>query len=163
EPGDPEIVLQQQIADYEAEPDRLRSGGALHEGGLAHQLGVAVDHRDCAGRLRRAHAAATQEALELLRGYFEDLADQREKVQDEAAAALEAAFDFMEDAFGESQEMVVFVTELTVSPAAHTFIAENGCQRYFRYNKELLLDNRKAALDRELAAEEQRHGAGPKG
>ena len=69
----------------------------------------------------------------------------------------------MEDAFGESQEMVVFVTELTVSPAAHTFIAENGCQRYFRYNKELLLDNRKAALDRELAAEEQRHGAGPKG
>ena len=104
-----------------------------------------------------------QEALELLRSYFEDLADQREKVQDEAAAALEAAFDFMEDAFGESQEMVVFVTELTVSPAAHTFIAENGCQRYFRYNKELLLDNRKAALDRELAAEEQRHGAGPKG
>ena len=87
------------------------------------------------------------EALELLRGYFEDLADQREKVQDEAAAALEAAFDFMEDAFGESQEMVVFVTELTVSPAAHTFIAENGCQRYFRYDKELLLDNRKAALE----------------
>ena len=124
---------------------------------LAH-----APHGPCVA-LRRAHAAATQEALELLRSYFEDLADQREKVQDEAAAALEAAFDFMEDAFGESQEMVVFVTELTVSPAAHTFIAENGCQRYFRYNKELLLDNRKAALDRELAAEEQRHGAGPKG
>ena len=124
---------------------------------------LAAALRDWAGKLRRAHAAATQEALELLRGYFEALADQREKVQDEAAAALEAAFDFMEDAFGESQEMVVFVTELTVSPDAHTFIAENGCERYFRYNKELLLDNRKAALDRELAAEEQRHGAGPKG
>ena len=118
---------------------------------------MAAALRDWAGKLRRAHAAATQEALELLRGYFEALADQREKVQDEAAAALEAAFDFMENAFGESQEMVVFVTELTVSPDAHTFIAENGCERYFRYNKELLLDNRK------LAAEEQRHGAGPKG
>ena len=156
-------MLQQQIKDYEAETDRLRAADALDKAGLAHRLGVAAALRDWAGKLRRAHAAATQEALELLRGYFEALADQREKVQDEAAAALEAAFDFMEDAFGESQEMVVFVTELTVSPDAHTFIAENGCERYFRYNKELLLDNRKAALDRELAAEEQRHGAGPKG
>ena len=163
EPGDPETLLQQQIKDYEAETDRLRAADALDKAGLAHRLGVAAALRDWAGKLRRAHAAATQEALELLRGYFEALADQREKVQDEAAAALEAAFDFMEDAFGESQEMVVFVTELTVSPDAHTFIAENGCERYFRYNKELLLDNRKAALDRELAAEEQRHGAGPKG
>ena len=162
-PGDPETLLQQQIKDYEAETDRLRAADALDKAGLAHRLGVAAALRDWAGKLRRAHAAATQEALELLRSYFEALADQREKAQDEAAAALEAAFDFMEDAFGESQEMVVFVTELTVSPDAHTFIAENGCERYFRYNKELLLDNRKAALDRELAAEEQRHGAGPKG
>ena len=161
--GDPETLLQQQIKDYEAETARLRTAGALDKAGLAHRLGVAAALRDWAAKLRRAHAAATQEALELLRGYFEALADQRERVQDEAAAALEAAFDFMEDAFGESQEMVVFVTELTVSPDAHTFIAENGCERYFRYNKELLLDNRKAALDRELAAEEQRHGAGPKG
>ena len=162
-PGDPETLLQQQIKDYEAETDRLRAADALDKAGLAHRLGVAAALRDWAGKLRRAHAAATQEALELLRSYFEALADQREKAQDEAAAALEAAFDFMEDAFGESQEMVVFVTELTVSPDAHTFIAENGCERYFRYNRELLLDNRKAALDRELAAEEQRHGAGPKG
>ena len=78
--------------------------------------------------------------------------------QQTASAALEAAFDFMEQAFAESQEMVVFVTELTLSPAAHAFIAENGCERYFQYNKDLLLDHRKAALQQELAAEERRHG-----
>ena len=163
EPGDAETLLQQQIGDYEAETARLRTANALDKTDLAHRLGVAAALRDWAGKLRRAHAAATQEALDLLRGYFEDLAGEREEAQDGAAAALEAAFDFMEDAFGESQEMVVFVTELTVSPAAHTFIAENGCERYFRYNRDLLLDNRKAALDHELAAEEARHGAGPKG
>ena len=64
----------------------------------------------------------------------------------------------MEQAFAESQEMVVFVIELTISPGAHAFIAENGCERYFRYNKDLLLDSRKAALQRELAAEEGRNG-----
>ncbi len=67
--------------------------------------------------LRRANAAGTQEAFDLLRGQFGALADQREAAQKTAAAALEAAFDFMEQAFAESQEMVVFVTELTVNPA----------------------------------------------
>ena len=162
EPTDPEDLLQQQIGDYEAETARQRTAGALDKEGLARRLGVAAALRDWAGRLRRAHAAGTQEAFDLLRGYFETLAADREKRQEETSAALEAAFDFMEQAFGESQEMVVFVTELTVSPSAHAFIAENGCERYFRYNKDLLLDNRKAALDRELAAEELRHG-GPKG
>ena len=75
-----------------------------------------------------------------------------------ASAALEAAFDFMEQAFAESQEMVVFVTELTVNPASHQFLTENGCERYFKYNKDLLLDHRKAALQQELAAEQRRHG-----
>ena len=35
---------------------------------------------------------------------------------------------------------------------------ENGCERYFKYNKDLLLDHRKAALQQELAAEQRRHG-----
>ncbi len=157
EPSDPERMLQQQIADYEAETARLRTANALDKEALAHRLGVASALREWAGKLRRANAAGTKEALDLLRGYFEELADEREKIQEEASAALEAAFDFMEQAFGESQEMVIFVTELTVSPAAHTFITENGCDRYFRYNKDLLLDSRKAALDHELAAEELRN------
>lgn len=42
-------------------------------------------------------------------------------------------------------------------PASHAFITENGCDRYFRYNKDLLLDHRKAALQQELAAEARRH------
>jgi hypothetical protein len=110
------------------------------------------------GELRRANAAGTQEAFELLRGQFQTLADDREKAQQTASAALEAAFDFMEQAFAESQEMVVFVTELTVNPVSHAFLTENGCERYFQYNKDLLLDHRKAALQQELAAEQRRHG-----
>ena len=108
--------------------------------------------------LRRAGAQSADGAFGLLRAQFQTLADDREAAQNTASAALEAAFDFMEQAFAESQEMVVFVTELTLSPAAHAFITENGCERYFQYNKDLLLDHRKAALQQELAAEEKRHG-----
>ena len=108
------------------------------------------------GGVRRTEDA--EAAFGLLRAEFETLAEQRDQAQQTASDALEAAFDFMEQAFAESQEMVVFVTELTLSPGAHAFIAENGCERYFRYNKDLLLDSRKAALQRELAAEEGRNG-----
>ena len=116
------------------------------------------DLPDGSAELRRANAAGTQEAFELLRGQFQTLADDRENAQQPASAALEAAFDFMEQAFAESQEMVVFVTELTVNPVSHAFLTENGCERYFQYNKDLLLDHRKAALQQELAAEQRRHG-----
>ena len=69
---------------------------------------------------------------------------------EKASAALENAFTFMEDAFGEGQEMVVFITELTMDPDASRFITENGCERYFKYNKTLLVGSRKAAILKEL-------------
>ena len=151
-------LFSQQIADYDAETQRQREAGLLSRDGLNTRLQVQAVLRRWEGELRRANAAGTQEAFELLRGQFQTLADDREKAQQTASAALEAAFDFMEQAFAESQEMVVFVTELTVNPVSHAFLTENGCERYFQYNKDLLLDHRKAALQQELAAEQRRHG-----
>jgi hypothetical protein len=152
-------LFSQQIKDYEAETQQKRDAGLLGKAELTNRLQVQAALHQWEGELRRANAAGTQEAFDLLRGQFRALADQRETTQKTAAAALEAAFDFMEQAFAESQEMVVFVTELTVNPASHQFLTENGCERYFKYNKDLLLDHRKAALQQELAAEQRRHGA----
>ena len=149
-------LFSQQIKDYETQ--QKRDAGLLGKAELTNRLQVQAALHQWEGELRRANAAGTQEAFDLLRGQFRALADQREAAQKTAAAALEAAFDFMEQAFAESQEMVVFVTELTVNPASHQFLTENGCERYFKYNKDLLLDHRKAALQQELAAEQRRHG-----
>ena len=151
-------LFHQQLVDYDAVTQQKRAAGLLSKDSLTTRLQVLAVLRQWEGELRRASAAGTQEAFDLLRGQFQSLADAREKAQQAASAALEAAFDFMEQAFAESQEMVVFVTELTVDPASHAFLTENGCERYFQYNKDLLLDHRKAALQQELAAEQRRHG-----
>ena len=148
----------QQIAEHDADTQQKRAAGLLSQEQLTVRLQVLAALRQWEGELRRANAAGTQAAFDLLRSQFRALADQREATQKTAADALEAAFDFMEQAFAESQEMVVFVTELTVGPASHQFLTENGCARYFQYNKDLLLDHRKAALQQELAAEQRRHG-----
>ena len=157
-PDGPAALFAQMAADYDAETQKKREAGLLSKTELQVRLETFAVLRGWETALRRAGAQSADGAFGLLRAQFQTLADDRETAQNTASAALEAAFDFMEQAFAESQEMVVFVTELTLSPAAHAFITENGCERYFQYNKDLLLDHRKAALQQELAAEEKRHG-----
>lgn len=79
------------------------------------------------------------------------------KAQRTASAALEAAFDFMEQAFARPGDGGVR-HRADGGPGVPRFLTENGCERYFKYNKDLLLDHRKAALQQELATEQRRHG-----
>ena len=68
---------------------------------------------------------------------------------DKAAKQLEYAFDFMESAFAGGQELVVFITELNTSSPAVAFLQEYSCERYYRYNKELLFrENTRDILER---------------
>ena len=73
-----------------------------------------------------------------------------EESEQDASDALEHAFDFMEQAFEDGEEMVVFVTELTLSPEAAMFLAEHTCDRYMTYNEQLLIGKRKRELLSEL-------------
>lgn len=42
--------------------------------------------------------------------------------------------------FGATQEMTVFVTELSINIYTLRFIEEFGCEKFYRYNKILLVD-----------------------
>ena len=59
---------------------------------------------------------------------------------------LEHGFDFMEAAFGDSQEMVIFITELNRSPYSTQFLQRYDCQRYYEYNSRLLFDEREMEI-----------------
>lgn len=93
---------------------------------------------------------APKEAFTLARSGFNDLREIRSLSVRKSASSLENAFTFMEDAFGEGQEMVIFITELTLDPDISAFISENGCERYFKYNKSLLIGSRRAEILAEL-------------
>ena len=87
---------------------------------------------------------------ELLKGAFAGKREDLEAQIQETGDILEHAFDFMELCFGESQEMVVFITELTCNPHAMWFIGEYECPRYYRYNKALLFEDRQEQVVRKL-------------
>ena len=94
--------------------------------------------------------ASPKEAFAQVKSGFDKLCQSRSEAVTAAAKALDYSFTFMEDAFGEGQEMVIFVTELTMDPEISSFIMENGCEKYFQYNKTLLIGSRRAAILKEL-------------
>ncbi len=59
-----------------------------------------------------------------------------------ASAALDHAFKFVEDAFGDGQEMLLLVTDLSVNRYGMAFINAHGCERYFAHNERLLFHER---------------------
>lgn len=59
-------------------------------------------------------------------------------------------FSFCEKVFGDGQEMVILVTELTVNYHSSHFIARYGCKEYFAHNKELLFYERQKEIISEI-------------
>lgn len=68
------------------------------------------------------------------------------------ATAMMHAFDFLEDAFGTegTQEMLLFVTGLTMCKEAAVFLAMNPQPKYMKYNELLLGGGRRQQLLQEI-------------
>lgn len=99
--------------------------------------------------LRLENIREKEHAFERIKSLFEQEREVYEKGQQESLRIVEYVFDFLEGAFGNSQEMVMFITELNSNPYSVSFLQECECERYYQYNKELLFDEkRRKLLDR---------------
>ena len=87
------------------------------------------------------------EGFALLRERFGVDSDRYEERFDEAGAALEHAFDFMEAAFANSQELVLFVTELNTGAYSVHFLQDYECERYYQYNRNLLFSQEEQEIE----------------
>jgi len=62
----------------------------------------------------------------------------------------------LEAAFGDSQEMVLFVTGLTASRSGVGFLREHECERYYEYNRRLLFEDQESSILERLNRLEER-------
>ena len=62
---------------------------------------------------------------------------------------LSNALNFLGNTFGEGQELLLFLSELTKSPYALSFLSDVGNETYSRYNQYLLLKDKQKALQEE--------------
>lgn len=70
--------------------------------------------------------------------------------QKKTSSALENAFTFIEQAWGDEQEMTLFTTELTVNKSIADFIARYGCDAYFKNNSSMLIYDADEKLNGEI-------------
>ena len=89
-------------------------------------------------------------AFDEVKKMFSRETDELEEMTSYVSRTLENVFLFLEEAFGESQEMVAFVTELNANYYSTWFIRENGCDLYYRYNKGLLFEDRRQDILRRM-------------
>ncbi|MCI7099156.1 MAG: AAA family ATPase [Lachnospiraceae bacterium] len=114
------------------------------EAGLINRMEERCSRRVLAELEREEHLLMTadcetaEESFAMIKAGFNRETAGLEEETEQVSQALEYAFDFVEKAFGEDQELVVFITELSLSYYAIRFISDNGCPRYYRYNKTLL-------------------------
>ena len=86
----------------------------------------------------------------LIKKVFDDKVKAMKDNRVEIGKKLSNAFIFLEVAFGGGQEMLIFVTELTINRYAASFISRYGCPEYFKHNKDLLLYERHKDIIREI-------------
>ena len=89
-------------------------------------------------------------AFKLIKAAFDDHTKNLKKQAEAAGKQLSNVFAFCEEVFDEGQEMLILVTELTISYYGAHFISRYGCKEYFNHNKELLFYERQKEIIREL-------------
>lgn len=85
-------------------------------------------------------------SFELIRRDYEQRVAAHTKKVEITKNNIENVFKFVEEVFGEGQEMVILVAELTTRYAAAKFISTFGSDSYFKHNKEVLFYERKQEL-----------------
>ena len=87
--------------------------------------------------------------------YFskKDTAD-ADGIKSSVAVSLDNAFTFIEEAFTSGSEMVLFVTELSISTDAVLFMMESPSEKYLKYSKQYLTGSRRGELLSEIRSNE---------
>ena len=112
------------------------------------EINVLEDYRQ---RLDR-EAVAPEGAMDAVRGWFGEEVERRKAMAMETKDMFDNAFRFLETTFGDSQELVIFVTEITAGYDTSWFVEQFGCDAYFRHNRELLFDSTRHRIREEIAA-----------
>ena len=152
--ADPASLFADQCKTYRARLDSDKAAGALLPDEAAARTRT-LSLLNAWGKLLGG-ALDADDAFDTVRGAFNAQVRRREETVAAASVALEFAFDFMEQAFEDGQEMVVFVNELALGPDSAPFLAENDCERFEQYSEKLLLHGGEDELLAELQRDDIR-------
>ncbi len=90
------------------------------------------------------------EGFAILKIAFDNSVSEMKAHAKKVSEQMSNLFRFCEEVFREGQEILLLVTELTVSESCATFISRYGCPEYFSHNKDLLFYERQQEIIEQL-------------
>ena len=142
-------ILEDLCQQYEAETEQLKKAEQLDKDSLHRRMQIQQRLETYRNEVKTSHSEG-EEAFACIKEKFTAEIQQREQIIEATDQMLNYAFDFMEKTFGDSQEMVIFLTELNTDYYAVWYVDQNGCDRYYQYNKSLLFSERQKGIMQEL-------------
>ena len=144
------IALKKEISKYENFIEVGKSASSLSsEDELKYRSMIAVIE-NIITTVRKEKPEDNNKAFLLIKQCFDKQREELKKSAEAAGKKLSNVFLFCEEVFGEGQEMLILVTELTISYYGAHFISRYGCKEYFNHNKELLFYERQKEIISEL-------------
>ncbi len=148
--ADPEAVLQKQIDEKHKRLEQGRRASTLSadQQFALHRTAAALE--ELRALMQKERPESGEAAFKLLKAEFDKLTKALKAQADAAGKSLSNLFTFCEEVFPEGQELLILVTELTISNYGARFISRYGCKEYFAHNKELLFYERQKEIITEL-------------
>ena len=138
----PEEIIRPVINMRRSKIASMKKNGLIKKADEHMENSVCDKLEDFVTELIKNNVSTCVEGFESIKTLFGSEVEKRQEIIDKTSAYLDNAFDFIEHVFGQSQEMIIFVTELNSGYFSIKFIDENGCFKFYQYNKQLLYKQR---------------------
>ncbi len=135
-------IISESIKNQRSEMAMLKKSNSL-----SYEKGIKFENiikflDEAQSKIIKGGITDSRQCLEIIKSDFKSLADALKAQAQETKEDMNNVFRFCEKSFGSGQEMVILITELTMSHYGSAFISRYGCEEYFKYNKELLFSER---------------------
>ena len=141
-------ALSQAIRSQRDELERGKIAASLSAADRARKQKLILMLQELEPAVREAPDGAA--AFKRAKDTFDKALKALRKQAEETGKRLSNVFNFCEEVFGDGQEILILVTELTISYYGARFISRYGCPEYFRHNKEILFHERQQEIIAEL-------------
>jgi hypothetical protein len=142
-------ILGRQIESYAEMTAHRKKAGLLDREAERTAHGTRLAMEQCQKKLVTEGTGDAKTDFGLVKAVFDAREEKRQKDIEVTGDHLTNAFSFLARTFGEGQELVIFLSELSAGYYSLQYVRDCGNEAYYKYNRLLLLKDRKAELAEE--------------
>ncbi|MBR1860772.1 MAG: AAA family ATPase [Lachnospiraceae bacterium] len=152
----PESILNSLIEARRKKTDSLKAAGALSDEEKKSARLTMRFYEKCKEGISGAKSEALgssftdEEAFEVVRDCFNEEKEGLKADVERVQSGLHNAFEFTDRAYERGNEMLILLTELTVSEVGTGFLTQFGSEDYNKYSSEMLMTERNSELLAEI-------------